>query len=292
MIILDHNAIVIEHSGFPAVCLHRGNYASYIQCKDFTTITEWAIIDERGRILPELERSWWGEMREGELLISELPKGFQVRIKPAQELMKGETGNLSIDQFNSMVDKDWATSKDEINEIVDTMIAEEHEKYMETIDAFEPEVIPCPCARCEKEPEMNLTHLESFDILVKGAREWWFQTLFGTDKLRQMKADAGIDPHDMIGTIDMIRMFLNEGEWEGIREEVEPKENPFEKNPYLPEAYVQQLIDLEDMRNDNKIREEFNQMFGNRYNLLSSPSTSRMEAQGLKNKIIEWAQGL
>lgn len=103
MIKLDHNHNVLAQFEFSALRRDTDVYVSSIKCTDFTSETEWAIFDCKGRRLPDRERLWWGAMAEGELKILSLPEGWTIHILPTQGLITEALCQMRIEsEFNAM----------------------------------------------------------------------------------------------------------------------------------------------------------------------------------------------
>lgn len=206
MIILNHNTDVVQHSGFPAICRHLDTYSAIIKCTDFTPDLDWKIIDQVGRILSDYEKSWWGEMREGELLTSILPEGYQIRIKPAQRLV---TDDEKVERLTEILREH---SK---------LFSEEEEESSIKLDLENikvKEYKPEGETAADEIVYTEMTYLEAFNVLIERSRDWWFGSFFGLEEIKIMKSIAGVDQHGIIGTLEMVKMFIANTDFDGIIE--------------------------------------------------------------------------
>ena len=282
MIKLDNRLKILEHSNYPALMSEPSYgdslYTTDIYCEGFNELTGVGIQNHNGYACEQNYIEYYVQhIRPDTFRIAKLPAGytitFQQHPEGVQELVTDDRDDLTVENWNNWLD--------EMEENLGRVIKEETEakvqnKLQEMFLEDKPKnwCIPeekgncpvtddkCTCRTEIEEPkQFNYTYLEAFEELEKRARNWWFSPDWSPDEAREAKAKIGLEFNALIGTLEMVKMYIASGDWDGIREAVKTK----------PEI----------------VESEFMQMFGNRIKY-----TLNTEREALGKKIVLWAQGL
>lgn len=270
MLVLNNKLEVVHFSHYPAIMGSHSPNEREITCKGFDETTGVGISNAKGQALSQTEvESWINRVAVDVFRIKYLPEGWLVIFKQANEKIDPVT-EVSDNLVMIMNNDNYSLYKNLDNN-----------NGNEETPPTPP--IPEPFKTYDPEPfnnELTMSDLECFDVIIKTAKDWWYGTRMTESEGAEIKARAGINSGKLIFVLDIVRMFLNEDLWKGV-----------ENSP----ALIKDNTGTEELNTDKSVRDdrikaEFQQMFGYRMQYLSR---NDMEGIGsLADSVIKWAQGL
>ncbi len=268
MIKLNSKLNTLRHENYPAMTsvpsFGDSLYTKDITCLGFDSRTGVGMQNESGYPCEQdFIESYVQHIRPDTFRITTLPFGYTITF---QQHPEGIQEMIDISELD-----------DETNEIFDKIV-KGGTGHLNIEDLWMEEDQPE-----DPEPTVDLSVLEAFDKSIERAREWWFDNEITPEIAKDMKAKVGLSSDSIVGTIDIIRMFINQPEYKEIL--ITTPELPDIQN--LAEL-KESLFNLKESMRQNKVKGEFSSMFSNRMRYTTHP----YQRDILAKKIIEWAQSL